>query len=188
MRKLILVLWCLIIPSSISAQSGNFAEKLIEIKQKYGVVSIVVQRDSPVVFEEVQLFTDRHASFPKLRYVVRNRSPKSIVSVSIEFHQRSRLRSWGRYSDSWIDTTRDTDPIKVLMPPGGIYENMEKVDVSQLMDTKDAQRILDNLRNGPKMLTFWVGFVKKVVFDDGTEYSAAELGDNIDDILLYSDS
>lgn len=181
MKKTILILGSILILVNFAfAQSKGEKKRLIELPASYGAISIINQPAAPVVIQEAQIFTNELGVFPKIRYLVKNRSTKGIASFTIEFHQKSRVRIWGRYPEGWSET-RDTDFEE--LKPDDTFENL-KINTDELEPfTKNVAGILDPKGNTPRLLTLWVGFIKQVTFKDGSKYNTDINGDDLIEIL-----
>ena len=184
MKRAANILFFLCLCFSINGQSLADKTGLVEIPKSYGVVSIMSQPDTPVVFKEIQLLTNQQGNFPKIRYLVENNAKKGVVSVTVEFHQRSRVGKWAPYSDSWAETTGNKNKKVVIILPGQTYENIPKEKLNLMPFDKEIIGILDPRMDRPRLLTYWVGFIKKVNFSDGTEYDCGFSGDDIEAILF----
>lgn len=185
MIKTFLTVICFIVfLTDVGAQTRADDGKLFEIPKNIGLVAIGYQPDAPANIEEVQLLTDHQSNFPKVRYLIRNRSDKKIVSISVEFHQISKVRKWVPYGSGWVETTGKRDNKTVVIGPGGTYENMKKILAGVYSQTNEIPEILNASKHDSKLMTFWIGFVSQVIFKDGSEYNMPKIGDDLDDMML----
>lgn len=184
MRRTASILFFLSFCFSVSGQSQVEKATMVEFPKSYGVVSVINQPDAPIQFKEVQLFTSQQGKFPSVRYLIENRTRKEVVSFAVEFHQRSRVKIWAPYSDGWVETTGNKNAKIVILSPGGTYENVQKETLNVFPFDKALIDILDPKMDRPRLLTLWVGFIKRVNFNDGTEYDCGFSGDDIEAILF----
>jgi len=162
---------------------GQTRTRGFEIPPDLGAVFMLDQKDSPVVFEKIQLFTDRKGSFPEVRYVIRNTLNKAIASISVEFHQKSKIPNWQSHSGYWVESTGDETKMIPVIPAYGTYENFP-------YNSKRDQTFPENMFKTPtensssKLVTVWFGLVARVTFVDGTEYRAPKFEEGFNALLI----
>lgn len=180
----IAVAWVFIFALCIYGQQETKKTKYVEIPSPFGLVLIMNQPDSPLKFEEVQLLTDEQGKIPHIRYLIKNNSSKQVVSFAIEFHHKSKVSQWLRYGDSWVESVGKKENNTVIIPVNGIYENINKRRIELVPMTKEVSDIFKIVKENEATKTLWVGFIKKVIFEDGSEFNTDNLGNNLDDFLL----
>jgi hypothetical protein len=164
-------------------QSDGEKKRVSVIPESRAVVSIVKQKDSPVVFEDVQLLTDELGSFPLILYRIRNRTSKRIAAVTLGFHQKSDIVKWQPFSDSWTETAGFKDRSSILVGANGIYENIR---LSSYELRPFTNEIVENMRSNKaarNVFTFWIAFVRNVTFEDGTQFNSGELEEGLSDLF-----
>jgi len=182
MRTVIILAVFFVAFSPTFAQSKTGSHDVIEIPLEYGVVTTIDQRDSPVRFEELQLFMNLNGGFPQLRYAVRNKTSKTIAYLSVQFLQRSRVKAWGRYSDGWIENSGDETGEKTLITAGDVFESAPRV-TGRMLGPKEALTLFDDGSGKAKAFTYWLGFVKRIRFSDGTEFISRIDGTELSELL-----
>lgn len=184
MKKIIFAQFLILLfLTAVWSQQKGRTERYVEIPTKYGAVFIMNQPDSPLVFEEVQLLTDEKGLSPQVRYLVRNKSAKLIISFSIEFQHKSEISQWGRYGNSWVENIGKKDENIVIIPLNGIYENIEKNKFQLIPMTNEISDIFKSEKGNSEIKTIWIGFIRKAVFEDGSQYEVNNLSDYLNESL-----
>lgn len=183
MGKILMLLMISLLFSNVThSQNTNTSKPIIEIDPPYGVVSLIVQPDSPVSIIETQLLTDLNGSFPQLRYVVKNKTSNEILSVTVDFYNKHNVASWFKHANGWSETTGNKEGSRAVIGPYGTYENMRRKPTRPLVNSVISE--FDDRKNKGVLLGLWVGFVRNVVFVDGREYNFQLNSDDFRGLLL----
>lgn len=169
--------------SLLAQQKQQEKEKYAEIPNEYGSVFIMNQPKAPLTFEEVDSYIRLDERIPQIRFVLKNKTRKKVVSFTVVFRRKSNVKEWASLGLGFERKVGDQKDGAEIIAPYGSYKNIERnaFDLAPI-DSQIAD--LFNPKNGQRAKVLWVGMIEKVVFDDGTIFDTGKAGDEIIDFLF----
>lgn len=154
-----------------SQKGESQKRRFIRIPDANSRVFVSSKTNSPLRFEEIQLFVSPVDVTPTVRYVVKNTSSKPIKFFSVEFYRSSTIEDWGKYGVSQGHAVGAEDGSgPVLIQPDGYFENIRKDEFNEIEPNDKVNSIL-RLKDSPdRPVVVFLGMVTKVIFEDGTTY------------------
>ncbi len=105
-----------------SGQTTEKGSEFYKVPAKYCLIFVVMQNDSPIQFEGVEVLLKRNQTSPFLNWGLKNNSAKTVRRFQVAFKIRTNvdgLRSTGG-GFGYDFTTKD--PVG-LIPPNGTYKD-----------------------------------------------------------------
>ena len=167
-------------------------DKVISVPKENGVISLILQPDCLLKIENAELPIDEDGKNPMVKYTLKNTSSKAVRYFSVQFYRKFTVGQWGRYGVGSGETVGYENGKGVdLLLPEETYTNwrddeIEIVPMNEKVKNIFSSRNLEQNKESiqPKLKIFYVGFVTKVILEDGTIYDIKETSDNISDFLF----
>jgi hypothetical protein len=129
----------------------------------------MIQNESPVQFENIEVFFRRDGRMPIKNWKLKNNSAKTVKRIVVAFKLETNIDKWQGFTGR-TEYDINTDERSDLILPQTTYSEMKNVE-SSLMPKDDLYNLFTFKKEWANdMYIIVYGMVKKVVFEDGTVY------------------
>ena len=169
--------------SRAEAQNDSTKEKYVVVPQSLGTVFLMDQQESPLRFEQVQFLVSTGNRLPQLRYTLRNKTSKVVVSFSVVFKRRSNVKLWAPYGRGVEKKVGEEKQGLAIIGASGTYDSLPPDSIEIIPMTPEVFDLFRATEDRSGMV-LWYGMVKRVVFADGSVFDTGSLSDEISSLIM----
>ena len=146
-------------------------EGLFKLPEDYCMAVKVIQKNSPVQFENIDVLVEKTGKAPFLNWGLKNNSSKTVKGFVVAFKIQTNVERWQGFTGR-IEYEIGLDEKNDLILPNQTYQEVNYAK-NALLPQEIHNLFSREKKSDDKKFIIVYGMLKKVVFNDGSIYEEA---------------
>jgi hypothetical protein len=152
-----------------TGQEIKRSENMYRLPADYCLSMKVIQSQSPLQFENIDIFVEKTAKAPFLGWRLKNNSSKTVKRFVVAFRTLTNIEQWRGFGGGQTELDIGVNEKNDLILPNEIYQEGNYSVNSSLPEGVQSLFSRKTTSDDKKFVVVY-GMIKKVVFSDGSVY------------------